>query len=268
MKLHAVQLDIRWEDRDANFLHVGELLARSEPPEGGLIVLPEMFATGFTMKPTRTAEPPGGPTEKFVRSLAAETGCGVIAGVVTDRPGGSKPTNDALVASPAGVVVRQSKLHPFSLVGEQTHHQGGAGLITVGLGGTTVAPLVCYDLRFPEAFRALSAAGAEVLAVIANWPAVRAGQWRALLRARAIENHAFVVGVNRAGQDPNVAYAGGSVVFSFDGETLAEADSTEQVLSCELPLGELTQSRAEFCSLRDVRGDLFATPAVAHHAMG
>jgi predicted amidohydrolase len=268
VQVHAVQLDIRWEDKDANFARVRELLDSTAPPDGGVIVLPEMFATGFTMKPQKTAEPPGGPTEEFLRSLAKETGCLVIAGAVTASGNGQKPANDALIVSPAGVAVRQSKVHPFSLVGEQNHHRGGRELFTIGYAGATLAPLVCYDLRFPEVFRALAVAGAEVFVVIANWPAVRAEHWRTLLRARAIENHAFVVGVNRCGEDPNVAYAGGSVVFAPDGECLAEADPVEQVLSRELSLRELARSRVGFCSLRDVRDDLFPAPAVTHHALG
>jgi omega-amidase len=267
VQVHAVQFDTRWEDKPANFQRARELIEQAAPPAGGLIALPEMFATGFTMKSRITAEPVGGETEQFVRSLARETGCLVIAGVVTDRQNGRKPTNDALICSPRGGCVRQGKLHPFSLVDEQNHHSGGGDLCVAEFAGASIAPLVCYDLRFPEAFRALASGGANVFVVIANWPASRSEHWLALLRARAIENHTFVVGVNRTGVDPNVPYSGDSAAFSPLGDSLARADASEQVLSADLDPAQLREARALFCSLDDIRDDLLAAVPLVRHSL-
>ncbi len=267
MQLHAVQLDTCWEDKPANLQRARELIEQAAPRAGGVIVLPEMFATGFTMKPRVTAEPVGGETEQFARSLARDTGCLVIAGVVTERAEDRKPTNDALIASPGGTCVRQGKLHPFSLVGEQTHHSGGEDLCIAEFAATSIAPLVCYDLRFPEAFRALAAGGATVFVVIANWPASRSEHWLALLRARAIENQAFVVGVNRTGSDPNVTYSGDSAVFSPLGDSLARADASEQILSADLDPAQLREARELFCSLDDIRDDLRPAVLLVRHLL-
>jgi omega-amidase len=121
-----------------------------------------------------------------------------------------------------------------------------------------VAPFICYDLRFPEAFRVATRRGAQVLAVIANWPAAREGHWMTLLRARAIENQTFVIGVNRCGTDPNHTYSGRSQIIDPRGEILADAGSTEGLIHGRLDLQLLTAYRNEFPALRDMRDDLLS----------
>src|SRR5262249_11558372 len=140
--------------------------------------------------------------------LAKELRSHVMAGVAM-HGSGELGRNEALVLGPDGqLVVRYCKMYPFSLAGENKHFEAGQNTESFTWHDVRVAPFVCYDLRFPEIFRRAAADGAELMAVVANWPAARVSHWTALLRARAIENQAYVVGVNRAGSDPHVAYSG------------------------------------------------------------
>jgi predicted amidohydrolase len=177
---------------------------------------------------------------------------------------GGKARNRALVFDPDGnEIARYDKLHPFSYGKEAERFEGGDSVCAFdwhAQGRTMrVSPLICYDLRFPEAFRAcrgLAGGGAEMFVVIANWPAERAEHWRALLRARAIENQAFVVGVNRSGDDPFLAYAGGSVVFDPRGEVVAEAGGAEGAIRAEIDVSRVREWRGAFRAWDDARPGL------------
>jgi omega-amidase len=132
----------------------------------------------------------------------------------------------------------------------------GTGIATFSCNSFTVAPFICYDLRFPEAFRVATRRGAQVLVVIANWPASREAHWRSLLNARAIENQAYVAGINRCGTDPNHTYAGRSLIIDPRGEILADAGPSEGWIEAHLDLASLTAYRSEFPALEDMRDDL------------
>jgi predicted amidohydrolase len=132
-------------------------------------------------------------------------------------------------------------------------------VIVRACGEAAVCPLICYDLRFPELWRVAALAGAEVFTIGASWPEVRQAHWRALLIARAIENQAYVVGVNRVGRDPSHGYAGGSLIVAPDGEILAEGGRAPTVLVADLDLASLRAWRAEFPALRDVRPELIGS---------
>ncbi|MFP4055081.1 MAG: nitrilase-related carbon-nitrogen hydrolase [Phycisphaerae bacterium] len=260
MRVLAVQPDTAWEDKPANFDRVGQLVNQADPPSGSLVVLPEMFATGYSMNVEDIAEEPGGPTEQFLADLAARSGCAVAGGLVL-READGRGLNCVTVFSPEGLLGRYAKLHPFSFAHEHEHYAAGSRLMMFRWAGMNVAPLICYDLRFPEAFRALVRGGAEVFLVPANWPAQRALHWRVLLTARAIEDQAFVVGVNRTGSDPNVRYAGGSAIINGHGEPLAGADDEECTLAADLDAAKLRDCRIRFGALADMRNDLFTFPA-------
>jgi predicted amidohydrolase len=204
MQIVACQLDIAWEDKPANFARVRELLSAATLEPGALVVLPEMFATGFSMHVGTIAEPEDGPTHAFLAGLAKDLQAYVVGGVVT-RAADGRGRNEAAVFGPTGAVAaRYAKMQPFSLAGETTHYEAGPAVVTFPWHEFTASPFVCYDLRFPELFRRAVRQGAELLVVIANWPLARDAHWLALLRARAIENQCYVVGVNRAGDDPHV----------------------------------------------------------------
>jgi len=259
MRVTCLQLETVWENRQANYARAWRLLEAAAPPPGGLIVLPEMFATGFSMNVAAAAEGNARPTEGFLAAVACEYRCHVLGGLVS-RAAGGRGRNEAVLYGPAGAeLARYCKLHPFSYAGETEHYEPGGQVVVADAAGAKLSPFVCYDLRFPEVFRAAARRGAEVLAVIANWPASRQEHWTALLRARAIENQACVVGVNRCGADPNVAYAGGSAVFGPRGEAVAAAGEGEQALSAELDLSAVRTWRAEFPALRDVREEFFGS---------
>jgi omega-amidase len=253
MHVTCVQFDVAWEDKPANFERARTLLDPVDLPAGGLVVLPEMFATGFSMNVDAIAEGDIHLAESFLASLALERGVFTLGGVV-NRSATGKGLNQAVLFDPAGVeVARYSKMHPFSFGQENRHYERGDALAVVpGVGCLTVAPLICYDLRFPEAFRAAVRRGTQAFVVIASWPAPRAAHWTALLVARAIENQAYVVGVNRCGRDPNLAYAGGSMIVDSRGQVLAAAGEGPAVIQADLPVQPLLDYRASFPALADM----------------
>jgi len=253
MRIAGLQLDIAWEDKPANFDKVRRLVAAAKLPPGSLLLLPEMFSTGFSMNVAGIAEAEGGPTEAFLASLAKEQGLTVSGGVVVRAPDG-RGLNQSLTVGPDGAVVaRYSKIHPFSYAGETTHYAPGTETLTYPWGGAVVSPFVCYDLRFPEVFRNAVKKGAQVLTVVANWPEPREAHWLALLKARAIENQAFVIGVNRCGRDPKLAYSGRGQVLDPRGAVLADGGAAEGVFGAEIDLASLLAYRKDFPALQDMR---------------
>jgi omega-amidase len=249
--IHAVQLDSIWEDKSANFAKVRNLLALRRPAPDSIIVLPEMFGTGFSCNTSVTAEAQGGETEVFLQSLAQEYQSCVVAGVVTNGAEG-RGRNQALAVAPDGtLLVRYTKMQPFSLGGESAVHERGTSPQIFEWRGMKIAPLICYDLRFPELAREAVKLGAEVLIYIAAWPVKRVNHWLTLLQARAIENQAYVIGVNRTGTEPSYSYNGRSVIVNPQGVIIADAGEKEQVLSSEIDAKLVQDWRAEFPGLRD-----------------
>jgi len=223
----------------------------ARPAEGSLVVLPEMFSTGFSMNLAVTRQGPEREDEAFLAELARAHRVFVAGGAVS-AGAGEMARNEAVVVSPEGALcARYKKIHPFSRGGEHEAHEAGAEIVTFPWGGFTVAPFVCYDLRFPEIFRAAVRRGADLFVVIALWPAIRYQHWLTLLQARAIENLAYVVGVNRMGTDPNLSYAGRSVVVDPHGVIIADAGEREQVLTAALDPEVATAWRRDFPALQD-----------------
>ena len=253
MWIAAVQLDIRWEDRKTNHARVRQLLGRSDIPRGALLVLPEMFDTGFSMNTAATDSGERSSSEAFCRELAIEKNVAVLAGVVARTPDG-RLANEAVVFAPDGSeLARYRKMQPFTPPGEHLHYAAGAGHVIFQWAGVRVAPFICYDLRFPELFRPAARAGAELLVVVANWPDKRADHWVRLLGARAIENQAFVLGVNRCGNDPTFHYEGASCLFDPMGREMFRGGPSEQVLVAEVKSEEARQWRQQFPALRDMK---------------
>lgn len=251
LPVHLVQLDCVWEDKQANFDRVSELLAEETPSPGSLIVLPEMFATGFSLNTAVTRQGPERECDEFLRELAKKHRSHVIGGV-TGTAADGRCQNQAVAFSPDGAeLARYSKIRPFSLGGEDAAHVAGKDVLVFPLLEFTTAPLVCYDLRFPELARAAVAKGAGVLVYIASWPIKRYQHWLTLLQARAIENLAFVIGVNRCGQDPHFTYPGRSVVVDPHGVIIADAGAQERVTRTVLDPAIVRDWRAEFPALRD-----------------
>lgn len=255
MQIIACQLDIAWEDKAASHQRVARMLAAADVSPGALVVLPEMFATGFSMDVAAIADDQTHETHDFCAALAREHHVYVLAGVVSGAPDG-RGRNEAVAFAPDGSqLARYCKLHPFSLAGESDRYEAGDDLVTFRWHDVTVCPLICYDLRFPEAFRRGVAHGAELFAVIANWPAPRAAHWTTLLHARAIENQAVVVGVNRTGRDPQHSYIGQSAIIDPHGESLIDAGEHETLIAAEVDAQLIRNWRQKFPALRDIRAD-------------
>ena len=250
MRVALLQTDIAWEDVAENHRRAARLLARAKEGGATLAVLPEMFSTGFSMDAGRIAQPPGGPSESFLREQARALGLWILASV--PEQGEPAPRNMALLVSPEGTVVRDAKIHPFSFAGEDRVYSAGDRVLTAEVDGVRVTPLVCYDLRFPEPFRA-AADDTDLFVVVANWTDQRREHWRTLLRARAIENQAYVVGVNRAGEGNGLHYSGDSAAVAPLGETLAEAGPGEQVLFADVDPAVVAKLRERFPALQDRR---------------
>jgi omega-amidase len=267
VRVHLVQLDIVWEDKAANHAKVDALLADAGVGAGDLVVLPELFDTGFSFNLDRTADvEPYGHEEsrEYVIELSRRLGA-VVQGsltALTHEQGERRGLNRALIADRGKVVAQYDKVHPFTFGREAEFFTGGTAVTTYrwpvspAAPPLTVCPVICYDLRFPELFRIGLDLGAEVFAFGANWPAARTAHWRALAIARAIENQAYVFAVNRVGSDPTLSYAGCSLAISPKGEVLAEGDDRERVLSVEVDRSVLDEWRKVFPAWRDRSGVL------------
>lgn len=256
MKIICCQTDIVWENRAENFARVRRLLEGHTVPKGALVILPEMFAVGFTMNVEAARERKQAESAQFVSDLAREYGVWVLAGLVRGEPE-QLARNEAVVFDPSGTeVAHYAKMQPFNAGGEGDHYEPGPGIMTFQWGQLTVAPFICYDLRFPELFRAAVRQGAQFFPVIASWPVARIGHWITLLQARAIENLAFVAGVNRVGADPHLSYTGHSMIIDHHGKTLADAGEKEGIIEADLDVTELLAWRKKFPALRDMRRDM------------
>lgn len=250
--VRAFQSDCVWHDPVANRATVERAVAEAAVAPGSLIVLPEMFDVGFTMD-TAVSCDTAPATHAFLADLARSTKSFVLAGhAMRDDIG--RPTNGATVFDASGTqIARYVKSHGFTPAGEDKAYAAGGGPIVFDWGGLKVAPLVCYDLRFPELFRDAVKLGAEVFVVIANWPSPRVEHWITLAKARAIENQAYVVALNRVGRDPKCVYPGKSLIVDPKGGVLAESGDGVDVLTAHIDPIAVQAWRASFPALRDAR---------------
>lgn len=255
MKIFCCQHDIVWEDKAATHTRVEAVPGQEVFSCGSLLVLPEMFSTGFSLDVPRIAEGEARESERFLADVARTNGIFVMGGVVNAGSDG-RGRNEAVVFSPEGrELARYCKTQPFTLGGEMAAFTPGQGPTLFQWGECLVAPFICYDLRFPEIFRPAARAGAQLITVIASWPDARIGQWVKLLQARAIENQCYVAGVNRVGSDPRFHYSGRSMIVDFRGDILVDAGSEENIISAELDLEDLAEYRRELPFLADIRDD-------------
>lgn len=252
MKIAAVQMDLAWEDRHANYAAARERSGQAAAAGADLILLPEMFATGFSMNPSVTAEPADGPTCGFLRALARDLGRTVVGGVVLRGPDG-KGINTALAAGPGGEILAEyGKTHLISILGEDEAHAAGDAPVPFRVGDLSCACFICYDLRFPELFR-LVADQCSLVLVMASWPTARQRHWDVLLQARAIENQCYVAGVNRVGEGGGLRFTGGSAIIDPLGEVLAHGGAGEGIVIADIDRKHVDRVRIELPFLRDRR---------------
>ncbi|MGY1886995.1 nitrilase-related carbon-nitrogen hydrolase [Blastococcus sp. SYSU DS0753] len=253
MRVAAVQHDIVWEDREANFARLAPEVARAAAAGAELVLLTETFSTGFSMTPG-IGEPEDGPSAAFLAAQAAEHGVWVGGSCPEIAPGEQLPYNSFVLAGPDGGTHRYRKLHPFTHGGEHERFRAGDGPLTVTIGGLRITPFICYDLRFADVFWR-AALETDLYVVVANWPAARRLHWQTLLQARAIENQAYVVGCNRVGTaGDGTEHTGDSRIVNPMGELLATAAGTETLVLADVDAAEVAATRDRLRFLPDRRG--------------
>ncbi|MEJ2587291.1 MAG: carbon-nitrogen family hydrolase [Deltaproteobacteria bacterium] len=233
MRIAAAQMNISWHNQAANHAHARALAMDAKKAGADVVIFPEMFSTGFSMDTDVTAETKDGPTPTLLRALARELKMDVVGGFALAETT-QKPKNVALAVGPSGKdLARYAKIHQIAILDEDEHYQAGERTVLFDLGPFRTACLVCFDLRFPEVFRML-ADKCMLFLVIASWPTERQKHWDLLLRARAIENQCYVVGVNRVGEGGGLRFTGGSAIIDPGGEVIASGGQSEGLVIADI----------------------------------
>jgi len=248
LTLSLLQTNVEWHNPEANrALLEKKILTIVNKPN--VIVLPEMFTTGFTMEVKNNAEPTEGPTLQWLKKLAAQTGSVLTGSIIVTEKG--KYYNRLYWVKPNGEVQHYDKRHLFRMADEDKHFSEGNSNPVMEVNGWKVKPLICYDLRFPVWSRNVNQAY-DLLLYVANWPQARVGAWDTLLKARAIENLCYSVGVNRVGTDEmNIVYNGHSACYNFKGEVLTEQTEVDDIIHIKISKTELISYRDKFPAYLD-----------------
>lgn len=247
LRISLVQADLKWEDKAANLATFQEL---SGPLQGctDVVVLPEMFSTGFSMNTQALAEPMNGPSIAWMKDLAKALNA-VVTGslIITEN---EQYYNRQIWMAPDGAISIYDKRHLFTLANEQDYYSAGQERVVFTYKGWKIFPQICYDLRFPVWSR--NTIDYDLLIYIANFPAKRRHAWNSLLIARAIENQVYTVGVNRIGEDPNgLSYSGDSRLIDYAGETIFHAAHHESVFTTTLSYQKQVHFRSKLQFLPD-----------------
>ena len=251
LEIALVQTSLYWQDKQANLSMLEEKIWAMDR-KVDLIVLPEMFPTGFSMNAEELAEPMNFTSSKWMKQIASQTKAVVTGSMIIKE--GELFYNRLLWVTPEGDVSFYDKRHLFRMVGEEGHYSMGEKNITVELKGWKILPQVCYDLRFPVWSRNKTDGEGlyDLVFYVACWPASRIAAWDILLKARAVENLCYSVGVNRVGQDGRgIAHNGHSGAYDFKGNTLAFSDDVEEILFLELDYESLQAYRKKFPAWKD-----------------
>jgi len=247
LNIAIIQANLVWENPEQNRLHFQKII-KDINDSVDIVVLPEMFTTGFTMHPKRLAETMQGKTIKWLVKLASEIDAAICGSLIIND--NHKYYNRFVFVEPNGTIKTYDKRHTFTLAGEHKVYSAGYKKVVLEYKGWRICPLVCYDLRFPVWAR--NTEDYDVLIYVANWPKPRINAWDALLKARAIENMSYCVGVNRVGKDVNNHhYTGHSVVYNGLGEAKSDINEDEHVEIVELNRNHLTSIRTKLKFLED-----------------
>jgi predicted amidohydrolase len=257
MKVYGIQLQSEWENKDENFRRVDTLLENYKIEKNSLLVLPEMFATGFCLETDKTLLNEPQKTENYLYNLSKDKECWVIAGMTQPSEQKGKAYNCAVTFTPNGEkALCTPKIHTIPILGEDKVHIKGSTVENIQLNSFMVTPLICYDLRFSEPFRLAITKGTDVFITIACWPQSRIEHWRTLLQARAIENQSYVIGVNSVGREPNMKYGGRSLIIDPTGKVVADGGEVESVIEGVIDKKIIDSWRKEFPAIKDIRTDL------------
>ena len=265
LKIAMIQLNIRCDDKCANYDRAETLLRQAADADCDVAILPEVFDTGFSQHVVRTAAT-GGNTREFLDAMAADCNLSLVAGIA--EPADAAAQSSAAAQSGAEqrcrnvavafdrnghLLAAYCKIHPFSFTGEDRFFVSGNRLVTCAIEGISTALFVCYDLRFPEIFRRV-ARDAQMMIVPANWPTSRQPHWEALLKARAIENQCVIIGVNRTGTNlSGLQFPGASRIYGPFGEEIPSRSISDELLIAEIDITEVARIRRQFPFLQDMR---------------
>lgn len=251
MKVAAVQMDILWHNRKANHEKAWDFALQARDWGADLFILPEMFSTGFSMERSVTAEPLDGPTPTMLRSMARELDMIVTGGFVLERSKEGARNVCMTVGRNGEDMALYAKIHQIALLGEDISYEPGDRPVLFDLQGHKATCFICYDLRFPELFRAV-VDECSLIIVIASWPAVRQSHWDLLLRARAVESQCYLIGVNRVGEGGGHVFAGGSAVIDPLGQVISEGGlDNETLVMADIDLSKVQEVRTAMPFLKD-----------------
>lgn len=248
LKVALIQAELVWEDHTANMAHLHERIGQV-PADVQLIVLPEMFSTGFSMHPANLAQRMDGPAISWMQDRSRESKADITGSLIVEEEG--RFYNRLIWAKPDGSIYSYDKKHLFRYAGEDTVYAPGNRQLLVDCHGWKIRPFICYDLRFPIWTRNLDNTY-DAAIFVANWPQPRAAHWKALLTARAIENQCYVAGVNRVGVDGNGhRYSGDTCIIDPLGRVVAAVSHDEAIVSDVFSAAVLNDYRQAFPAWRD-----------------
>ena len=245
IKVTLIQSDIIWEDKISNLKRYQEKIDKIESTD--LIVLPEMFTTGFSMNPKDISETMNGETVQWMKDNASKMNSAVCGSIIIEED--DKYFNRFIWVNPDGSIHHYDKKHLFSFAGENENYTPGSEKLIIEYKGWKICPLICYDLRFPVWSRNIEAY--DLLIYVANWPDKRKLAWKTLLTARAIENQCYVIGVNRIGKDIKNYYSGDSSLINALGETLYTNSHIEEIYTTNISKYDLDKVRNQLPFLND-----------------
>ncbi|AYW50710.1 carbon-nitrogen family hydrolase [Tetragenococcus halophilus] len=258
MKVSLLQIDVFFGDPEQNYQHVREVFNQADLEANQLVILPELWNTGYDLsRLADIADTKGQRSQSFLRDLAQKYQIYLIAGSIAQESG-ERFFNTTYVYDPKGVQLGEyDKVHLFRLMREEQFLSAGNQPLVTPIGDFQIACDICYDLRFPEWFRKQASLQANVFVVVAQWPQQRLAAWQKLLQARAIENQAYVLGVNRVGQDPDNVFAGHSLVVDPEGNIIIEMGSEEGIATADISAEKIAESRQEIPVFADRRPELY-----------
>lgn len=246
LHLAMVQTELAWEDPVKNQIDIETFISDINTPTD-IIILPEMFSTGFTMNPYEVAQSMDGETVQWMKKIAKSKNCAICGSIIVKDQG--KFYNRFLFITPDDSILFYDKKHTFTLAGEHEVYNRGKEKLIIDYKGWKICPLICYDLRFPVWARNVE--NYDLLLYVANWPDKRVNAWDALLKARAIENMVYSVGVNRIGKDGNkLEYCGHSAIYDVLGNTVAFSDKKE-IITATIYKSDIAKYRDNLMFLQD-----------------